>query len=65
MDTEIESILLLHTRNTSPLQIQTLPQSKGLGKFFQSNGLKKQTGGPSLVSNKLKYIKTDKEGYFI
>ena len=36
------SSLLMHKRNTAPLQMQTSPQSKGLEKIYQSNRPKKQ-----------------------
>ena len=42
MDTKPEPTLLLHTRKTPQPQRQILPQSKWLGKSFQSNGPKKQ-----------------------
>ena len=52
MDTKAESILLLYTRNTPQPQRQTLPQSKGLGNIFQSNGPKKQSGVVILIAKK-------------
>ena len=69
MDTKAEFILLLHTRNTSPPQRQTLSQSKGLEQIYQSNEPKKQAGVAIQISNKinfkLKSIKRDKVGHFI
>ena len=69
MARKTEYILLLHTINIPQLQRQTSPQSKGLGKNFQSNGPKKQAGIAILISNKidvkLKSIKRDKEEHFI
>ena len=63
-----ESILLLHKRHKPQPQRQTLPQSKGLGKIFQSNGPKKLAGAalpiPNKTDIKLKSIKRDK-GHFI
>lgn len=44
LDIKAESIYLLHTRNRPQSQRQTWPQSKGMGKNFQSNVPKKQTG---------------------
>ena len=44
-------------------------KNKGLGKIYQSNGLKKPAGVGILISNKtdfkLKSVKRDKEGHFI
>ena len=61
--------ILLFTRNTPQPQRETLPQSKGLEKAFQSNGLKKQAGVAILISTKtdfkLKSIRRDEEKQFI
>ena len=69
MDTKTESILLLHARSTTQPQRQTSPQSKGLGKIFQSNGPKKQVGVAILINNKidfkLKSIEREKERLLI
>ena len=55
LDTKTESSLLLHIRNTPQPQRQTSPQSKRLGKNFQSNGTKKQAGIASLKSKKIHF----------
>ena len=69
MNMKAGSSLLLYTRNTPQPQRQTLPQSKGLGKFFQSNGPKKQAGVAILISIKidfkLKSVRRNGEGHFI
>jgi exonuclease III len=48
---------------------QTLPQNERLETIFQANGMKKQAGVATLISNKVnfqpKVIKKDKEGQFI
>ena len=63
-----ESVLLL-IRNTSQTQRKTLPQSKGLGKIYQSNEPKKQVQVAIQISNKIDFklisFKRDKEGHFI
>ena len=46
---------MLHTRNKPQPQRQTLPQSKGLGKIFQSNGPKKQSVVVTLIANKIDF----------
>jgi hypothetical protein len=60
---------LLHTGNAPQCQRQTLPQSKGLEKFFSTNGPKKQAGVAILISNKInfqpKVINKDKKRHFI
>jgi hypothetical protein len=60
---QVGSIIFLHIRNTSQKQKQTLHQSKGLKKVFQTNGPKKQAGVAILIFNKVdfqpKVIKRD------
>jgi hypothetical protein len=60
---------LLLTGNPFQGKRHTLPQSERLKKFFQANGLKKQAGVAIQIWKKIdfqpKFIKKDKEGYFI
>ena len=53
MVTKPGSNILLLTRNIPQTQKETLPQSKGWEKVFQSNGPKKQGGVAILISNKM------------
>ena len=62
LDAKTGSNILLFTRNIPQSQRQKLPQSKELGKDFQSNGPKKQVGVAVLISSK---IKRDGKGHFI
>ena len=69
MDMKAWSILLLYIRNAPQPQRQTLPQTKGWEKIFQSNGPKKPVAVAILISNKinfkLKLIRRDGEGHFL
>ena len=67
LDMKIESILLLHTRNTPQPQKQTSPPSKGLGKKCPIK-LTQETVAILISNNidfKLKSFKRDIEGHFI